>query len=490
MGFWSGMFKGNRTINQQHRAADYDVPSKVYVEREGSNIEYSFDEARFRELLGGYYADNNFIELFYCLPEIAAPIHEIATRVADATWQLCKTSNDEVDYGNAKFNQLFSNPNPLLSFRDFIYQAVCYEYLTGKQFFYANIPTPLPFEFENVVNWFNLPAQKVTIEKDRYADIYSSTKLSDFITGYSVPNGNGTRREFKVDNVLPFIRLSLIDANDICKAASPLLGADKAISNLIPVYEARGVIYVKRGALGVWVSKKGDSAGLVSLTKSEKKEAADEMNNSYGLRRDKNTVAITSAPMEFVRTALSISELQPFDETLADAVAIYKTLSVPRHLVPSKDNSTFANAEQDMKDFYTGVIIPKAQQYAQSFTNFFQLDAAPDKRLQRYIKPDYSHVSCLQADRKQEADVNKTKGATYLERFLNGVCTLNDWIIATGEKKSTNLLYDKKTVEMTTEELAIVKAAINLKSNASTQNTSPQDTGTQSKSLDTQQAST
>jgi hypothetical protein len=375
-----------------------------------------------------------------------------------------------------------------MSFRDFIYQAVCYEYLTGKQFFYTNVPGVLDFQFENVINWYNLPAHKVAIDKNRYADIYSATTLSDLINSYSVPNQTGGRRVFKVENVLPFIRLSLTDANDICKAASPLLGADKAISNLIPVYEARGVIYIRRGALGVWVSKKGDSAGLVSLTKSEKKEAQDEMQNSYGLRRDKSTVAVTSAPMEFIRTALSIKELEPFDETLADAVAIYKTLGVPRHLVPSKDSSTFANADADMKDFYTGVIIPKAQQYAQAFTSFFKLDAPLDKRVQRYIKPDFSHVSCLQTDRKQEADVNKTNGSTYLERFLNGVCSLNDWIVATGNKKSANPLYDKKTFEMTPEELDTVKTVLNLKTNASTQNTTSQNSGTQSAVLDTKQA--
>lgn len=488
MGFsLKGMFKRSRNVEQETRSAN--VPDKVYVEREGAGVEYSFDEAKFLELLHGFYGDNVFIDLFYCLPEIAAPVHEIANRVADATWQLCKVGNDEIDYGNAKFNQLFSNPNPLMSFRDFIYQAVCYEYLTGKQFFYVNVPGALTFELENVVNWYNLPAQKVIIDKDRAADIYSATTISDLIIKYSIPTPAGKRREFKTENVLPFLRLSLVEANDVLKCASPLLGADKAISNLIPVYEARGVIYVKRGALGVWVSKKGDSAGLVSLSKTEKQEAIDEMQSSYGLRRDKSPVAVTSAPMEFIRTAMSISELLPFDETLADAVAIYKTLGVPRHLVPSKDNSTFANADADMKDFYTGVIIPKAEQYAQAFTSFLKLDTASDKRLQRYIKPNFSHVSCLQADRKEEADVNKVKGTTYLERFLNSVCTLNDWIIANGDKKVADPLYDKRLLQMTPEELTQVKATLNLKINASTQNSTSEDSGTQSKSIDSKQKS-
>lgn len=73
----------------------YEVPEKVFIEREGENYFYSFEEPNhhFYNLLDGFYSKQNFIELFYTLPEVFAPVHEIARRVADANWQLCKDWN-------------------------------------------------------------------------------------------------------------------------------------------------------------------------------------------------------------------------------------------------------------------------------------------------------------------------------------------------------------------------------------------------------------
>lgn len=410
-------------------------------------------------LLYGSYGRQNFINLFYCLPEIFAPVNEIASRVADATWQLKKSWNDEVDYSDVEFNRLFSRPNPLMSFKQFVYQAVCYELLTGANIEYFNRPLTLPNEYKNYLSWFNLPSDKVCIKKKQNYDLYSATELSDLIIGYEV----GTR-QFDVSNVLPFITGDLSKPEDISSFRSQLCGARLAIKNLIPVYEARGVIYIKRGALGFLVSKKSDESGLVSLTKKEKEEAQEEFQNTYGLRGDKHQVGVSSAPVDFVKTSMSIQELQPFDETLADAVAIYAALKVPRHLVPSKDNSTFANADADMKSFYANVIIPCANRYAEAWTNKFGFD-------RRYIFADFSTIPELQENRKDKATVDKTMGSVWLERWSNGVCTLNDWCVASDLPKGTASVYDKKIFDMTPEELELAKNVLNLKAVKTTDKT-------------------
>lgn len=414
-------------------------------------------------LLYGDYGRQNFIQLFYALPEIFAPINEIASRVADATWQLKKSWNDEVDYSDADFNRLFSNPNPLMSFKQFVYQAVCYEYLTGANIEYFNRPSTLPNEYKNFLSWYNLPSDKVKIKVNQQADIYSATKISDLITGYEVGN-----RKFDVDNVLPFMNTDMLASQDVSKFRSPLCGARLAIKNLIPVYEARGVIYIKRGALGFLVSKKSDESGLVSLTKKEKEEAQENFQHTYGLNADKHQVGVTAAPVEFVKTSMSIQELQPFDETLADAVAIYATLKVPRHLVPSKDNSTFSNADADMKSFYANVIIPCANRYAQAWTTKFNFD-------RRYIWADFSMIPELQENRKEKAATDKTMGAVWLERWQNGVCTLNDWCVSAELPKGSGSIYEKKIFDLTPEELELAKNVLNLKANVKT---TTGDTGT------------
>src|SRR6185503_8842402 len=84
------------------------ISEKVFIERR-PEMEWSPDEPNLKNhilnLLDGFYGQANFLELFHCLPEIFAPIHEIASRVADARWEIRKAWNDEVDYLDENFNR-------------------------------------------------------------------------------------------------------------------------------------------------------------------------------------------------------------------------------------------------------------------------------------------------------------------------------------------------------------------------------------------------
>lgn len=456
------------------RNASIEVPEKVFIEREfnplpggGDTWEYSeIEPAQFRggydieDILYGAYGRQNFITLFYCLPEIFAPVNEIASRVAEATWQLCSIQNDSIDYKNKAFNRLFEKPNPLMTMKQFVWQSVCYDILTGANFQYLNKPSTLPDEIDSVLSWWNAPTQHVNIEKKKNVDIYSATSIDDFVQSIHVCEGNN-KRIFDIKNVIPFIKFDLQQGNQIDKFKSDLKGAEIAIKNLLPVYEARGVIYVKRGALGFLVSKKSDMSGMVSLTPKEKEEAQKIYQQTYGLSRGKNQVGVTAAPLEYVSTSMSIQELQPFEETLADANVIYKTLRVPKHFVPSKDNSTFNNAESDTRAFYDDVILPYANKYAQAWSEKF---AIPN----RYIKADFSHIAVLKSNKKDDASVNKMNGTTWLERWQNGVCTLNEWISSFDGEKGSGDIYEKKIFELSPENVLLVKNIINLKSNGIT----------------------
>lgn len=446
----------------ESRSLEYDVPEKVFVEREGPFYEWSTDEPAalkhsLYNLLSGFYSNQNFIELFYSVPEVFAPVHEIASRVADCNFQLRKDWNDEVDYKDADFNRLFTQPNPLVSFKDLVYQAVCYEILTGRQLFFFNRPDVLADEYKSIIGWWNLPSHKVTVEMKKGVDPYTATSIDDFVNGYKLPLNGGTRN-FPTNKVLPLCHLSLNTGYDLNDVKSHLMGAEKAIRNLIPVYEARGVIYIKRGAMGFLVSRKSDASGSVPLTASEKKATNLTVNEMYGLQRNKSTIGVIESPVDFVKTSMSIAEMEPFDETLADATAIYAVLRVPKHLIPSKDQSTYANADADLKSFYSDVILPMAKRYAEAWTNYMKL-----AQYRRYIHADFSHIDVLQENRKEKADVNKVEGDTFLQRFLNGVCTLNDWVVATENTKVTDPVYDKKIFEMTPEELDRIKAGLNMK---------------------------
>ena len=441
-----------------------DSQSVVYVQgpfgdqtQFPQNYEYSGDApaslARSIEgVIEGAYNRQNFINLFYCLPEIFAPINEIATRVADADWQLRRTMDDAVVTNDEWFNRIFTQPNPLMSMKQYIWQSVCYELLTGASFESVNQPGTLADEYKSIIGLMNMPSQHVAMNKKQFVDPYTATDINDFINYYTVND-----RKFEPKNVIALLHSDLKRGNVPDSFVSPLMGAKLAIRNLLPVYEARGVIYIKRGALGFLVSKKSDDSGLISLTPTERKEAQDIYQQSYGLQAGKNQVGVASAPLEYVSTSMSIKELEPFDETLADALAIAATLRVPRHLIPTKDASTFANADADIKSFYTNVVIPMANRKAMAWNNRFKIP-------NRYIYADFSNVAELQENRKDKATVDQIYGNVWLQRWTSGVATLNEWLASNDMPPVIgNEIYDKKLFELTPEQLDIVKNIINLK---------------------------
>ena len=159
--------------------------------------------------------------------------------------------------------------------------------------------------------------------------------------------------------------------------------------------------------------------------------------------------------MNFIRTNLSISELQPFDETLEDAIKIASVFGIPAVLVPRKDQSTFSNQDTAEKSVYTSVIIPAAKRFCEALTTFLGLD---QKGL--YIDCDFSDVACLQAGLKEQEEVKKLVNERCLSQFNNGLISINDWRAQIHEDALEGEIYDKVKFEMSPEEIAKIDSVI------------------------------
>lgn len=286
---------GRKAPTPETRSIADEMP-EAYTPVDGA-ASYSLErplglEAHLEQIIGGMNGHQNLLTLAECVPEIYAPIKEIAVRVADAVWLLKRASNDNPIYTDKKFNDLFSSPNPTQSMKELIEEAVFYELLTGREFFYQLSPTAtenLGDYYQNVAAWYNLPAQQVRVEYKKAFDLYSSTELSDIVEYFECDN-----KKYYPNRVLPIQGMNLRNKKQPLEGKPALRSAKKAIANLIAVYEARGVIYMKRGMLGLIVSKKTDESGTVALKANEKKQIRDEMNKDYGLTGGKDLVGVSN----------------------------------------------------------------------------------------------------------------------------------------------------------------------------------------------------
>ena len=435
------------------------------VAQEVDKIFSALSKRRFRlseDIYSPYVADSNFLTLFNTVGEIFFPIDFLASRIAGGRFMLKKASDDSVVWNNKQFNDLIDRPNCLNSFQGIVYQHFVYKYATGNSYLKCVVPeafqtlkTPI---YKKCKNYWVLPSDKVTIRLKNYIPLFGNAEKEDIIDYYLLQYGLNYAEQINPNFIYHDQDGNTDYRNDnFIKGHSRLYSVKMAIDNLIPVYQARNVIYMKRGALGIFVSEKKDETGTVAMTEDEKRNLREEFNGNYGLDNSRFPYGLSDVPMDFIRTNLSIQELQPFEETLNDAIIIAGVFGVPPELVPRKDHSTFNNQKSAEKGVYTSKIIPAARRYASELTRMLGYD-----RDGYYIDVDFSHVDCLQEGLKEKEEVSKIISERAMGEFQNGIITLNDYRARIGESNVENSLFDKLLYEMSDKELERVKKILSI----------------------------
>jgi len=407
------------------------TPPVCYEKDKAGNHIYRLtdhDIGIFKSCFSGGYSEGNAIRLFETIPELFAPIDAIASRVTNGVFQLKRLKDDEIVYDNKVWNKITTQPNWRLTWHRLIYNAVVYKYTAGNRYFYKYIPSALPDTMDNISALWLLPPQNTEphIKPDR-PKLFAATSANDLVDFYKVtmgPDSDEINAELVYHDA--FIELGFNTSNPL-KGIGPLHALELPLSNLLAVYQARNVIYIKRGALGFIVSKKEDESGSVALTKAEKQAIREEMNADYGLTGNRDIYGITDVPVDFVRVNMSIEELKPFEETLADAQAIYAVLGVPRSFMPSTQGPTFNNVLTDERKLYQDVVIKDGKEIAQILTTLLGLE---EQGL--YADVSYAHIDVLQENRKEKADVDKVVADTNIMLYEKGQITKNQLMVALG----------------------------------------------------------
>lgn len=468
MNFLSKIFSSKSTST--------DIALKEQSEREidvREQVPTGVDSWRYQQILSMLeglvhptVVGNNFLEMFKTIPEVFWPIDYIAKRISEAHFDLKRIKDDSLVWcDRLNLDQVLKQPNPLMSFREIVYQHFVYKLATGNAFLRAAMAdgfTEDALKCQYCSNYWELPAHKVTVEPNEYrfgVPIFGIASKEEIVKGYKLAISPYDRMLIPChqvwhdrDGIPEFDKRSTF-----LKSDSRLLSQKKPIANLIAVYEARNVIFVKRGGLGFIVAQKQDDTGTIALDPKEKSELRKEIDGNYGLTEGKSPYGVTDIPISFVRTNLSIQELMPFDETLEDAIKIAGAYNIPAVLVPRKDQSTFSNQESAEQSVYYATIIPMTKSFCDSVTTFLGLDQKG-----YYLDCDFSDVACLQVGQKDKETVKNLAFDRGLKAFNAGLGTLDDIraIMHKDAKADEIPLFGKLKFEMTPDELEIVNKII------------------------------
>lgn len=454
MSWFSNLFKRKSgTVSVTENNLGEVVDSSPQISQKDRDILIAELDARKSECTMSY------MDMYRCIPEVFFPIEYIASRISGGNFLLKREKDDSVVWHNRTVNSFLNNPNCVFSWKEFVHDHFVWKLATGTSFIRA--VTAISVDYRSALGYWVLPSDRVEVRPPkRVVPLFDVSETSDLIQSVDVLGGFGVQMSIPPQQVLIDRDgiATLFHEHGYMKSHSRLDSLRKNVANLLSVYDARNVIFTKRGGVGYIVSRKMDATGTDSLTESEKKQLVEQNAERYGLGRGQIPYGISDVPIDFVRTNLSISELQPFDETLADAINIAGAYGIPAVLVPRKDQSTFSNQATAEKTVYASVIIPMAKEFCKMFSSFIGLD-----RSDLYLDVDFSGVDCMQDGMKTEEEVKKLVNDRCRQQFLDGLITLNDWRGQIGEaqiEEEEYPLFSKLKFDMTAEELDRVNQII------------------------------
>lgn len=455
MGKFLDIFKRNKT-------ADGVIPlSPIANDRTGDVISSALNAISASLRVGGTIKREpvDGLEAFENYGEVFFPIHFIASRIAGAHFEIKRTSNDAIVWCTSRsaaassLERLLTQPNSQQTWSQFVYSHFVNKLATGNAFVLAAMSDTLP---PDMPKWrwadqlWTLPTSKVDIQtcydKTR---LFGMFKANEIVLGYEIKEQKlrvAAHRVWHDRDLQANFGQTAVAAP--LKSASRLTSVRRNIGNLAMVYDARHAIYESCGALGMITNRTKDDTGPVALTEKEKKEIRDQYQRTQGITKGRSPILITDKDLAYTQMATSIAHLMPFEETLADAVAIAGAYEIPSVLIPRKDQSTFDNQANAEKAVYSNVIQRLAKQFCKELTDFLGVEGSG-----YYIDVNFDDVACMQAGRKEAEDVLSAVQANCRQLFADGMITYNDWRGRVHEAALEGETYNKVLAEMTNAEI-------------------------------------
>lgn len=427
----------------------YEIKRKSVNKSEVDNlrpINYTLTNFDADAVIGRFnpYGATNLFTLYNKISELQFPIRFITEKVKNANFVVKRYKDDQIITDKYTEN-ILSKPNPFYSFNDYISLSIAMRLIEGNSYCYALADEAFAKAYYKYAKAFYvLPSYDVNIKTPNDYVFFLTDDIKKAIEYYTVYQ-NGKHIKIPVDNILHIKDGSSTDI----KAPSRLISQTYPISNLMAVYEARNVIYTKRGAMGALVSAKTDDTGVRPLTEKEKQVVNDTFNRRHGLTYDKNQILISQIPVNYLNMGMSIQELEPFRETLNDAIQIASAYNIDQILVPREQDANYTNKETAEAAFYPSVLYPLLEQELQAQSNFMGLSNDG-----MYFDYYFDNVPVLEASKNAQSESQKKVSERCKIEFDNGLITLNDWRTQIGLEEMKEPIYSKTLLQMNESEIA------------------------------------
>lgn len=372
--------------------------------------------------LRGVYSEASLMALFMEIPEFFSIVKMIADRVSAGEYYLADKDGNEVT-DNKLWNTIRARPNWQVNLVSFIWMAVVFKYCTGNRYVYRYIPQGMKVRHDNIVSLWVLSSQFVNIKMlANRPNLLFTMKPADYIQHYDY-SAIGQVMNIMPENIVHQFTCKLGNGTDLTsgKGSSIFRAAEYPLANLAAVYMARGKIYLEGGPRGLIISGKQDAVGSrMPLMPDEREQAEAQLFGKYGFGDGQRLMKLVDQPLDYVKVGSGIDELRPFEETLANTVALAGIAGVPMALIPKSSENKQTNLDVATRDFYYDTIIPEALDVCEMLTM-----AGLFGEIGLRVMVEFDDVPALQDDNLKESQAFKTNVEAATTLYNQGHITQN-----------------------------------------------------------------
>lgn len=312
--------------------------------------------------------------------------------------------------------EVIKTPNYFQGQKEFLRQTKLFHEIFGNEIIYFLRANDMP-----VRSMFTLPPILVDIDEAEGVPYWLQREFPESIK-YHIEWGG---RRLALDNSdICHINNTKVKVlpDDVHWGASTMASLQGPISNIRAAYEARNVMIENRGALGILSNNSADGMGATMPLLPEEKEELQNDYRKFGMSKDKWQIIITSLNLRWQQMSIDTDKLKLFEEVKADTEQLCDAYGVPFELLANEKGTTFENRRTAEKTFYTGTIIPEAEEWVGAINRKLKTSNLPWE-----YRASFDHLDIFAENQKDRAQSLAILINGLSKALADGAITLDEY---------------------------------------------------------------
>lgn len=351
------------------------------------------------------------IALNICTP-LSTVIDKSGTLLSNGKFYVMDKDGNE-STSNEDIRALLKNPNALQTGKQFLKQVE----MSLKLFGYCPIYTLRALKSSLPKAMWIIPPELFHLKST--GKLFAQTDLKDIISSAYIEWGDGKTMLKPEDYFFIYDSEAQITGHndDEITFKSPTDSLSLPVSNWVAQMAASSTLLVNGGPKGIIHNEDTSEFANAALTSKERDELNEKFKSKYGLVNKAFSILVTKAKIGWIPLNYDSAQLKLHEEDKRCTDKIANAIGLNPNIFSSE--SKYENQESAERKAYQGLIVPDSELICEALTAALCPEGV-------YITLDFSHIDCLQTNKKDAASALVSVNNAISGMFKAGIITKDE----------------------------------------------------------------